>query len=578
MEKTENTLQSGFSSRIKSTLEETRFFLKEQRVFFVMTLVSLVFSCFDIYSLDSKFSDSWKNVFEELSLAAVTGSLFTLFAAFYVQKAGALKKYIIQSAVSLCGFALGFFSKRGFGNSLYGDLYFWGITLSLIPVMIFIFIPKKNAPCYFSNLLKHVLFSFFTSGILFCALSLLIAAFQNLIFDFGDFEIYECTASLCFTVFFLNVCAYYLFYRRNENTSGKAFRVVFLYILFPVFIILLFLLYVYLFKALVLLKLPEGEINWFVSFASCIYIVFYFVLREYSELVLIRVFYKALSFVFIPLVALQIAAYVIRFNAYGFTGWRFSSLLFIIFSVITIVLTFIKKGEFTEYALPVLAALILFGSVTPFNLIDSAYKSQFSRMMSVLNKYGMYDENTASLSSYEREKVNQIISDEDRECLSSSFDYLTRKNKVLLPLWMTPEENKKTDFKELFGIDSYSENENLFYADYNNSSVKAIDIKNFSSMKEISSSRSSWKEKDGKYQYYADEFDRITLEVDGNVFDVTDFIFSDPGSEPDRNSDEWLFYELDENKVLYVTRYDFCWNEENKLFRDYSLKGYVFYK
>ena len=383
MEKTENTLQSGFSSRIKSTLEETRFFLKEQRVFFVMTLVSLVFSCFDIYSLDSKFSDSWKNVFEELSLAAVTGSLFTLFAAFYVQKAGALKKYIIQSVASLCGFALGFFSKRGFGNSLYGDLYFWGITLSLIPVMIFIFIPKKNAPCYFSNLLKHVLFSFFTSGILFCALSLLIAAFQNLIFDFGDFEIYECTASLCFTVFFLNVCAYYLFYRRNEPASGKAFKVIFLYILFPVFIILLFLLYVYLFKALVLLKLPEGEINWFVSFASCIYIVFYFVLREYRELSLIRFFYKALSFVFIPLIAVQITAYVIRFNAYGFTGWRFSSLLFIIFSVITILLTFIKKGAFTEYALLLLAVIILFGSVTPFNLINSAYKSQFSCMMKI---------------------------------------------------------------------------------------------------------------------------------------------------------------------------------------------------
>ena len=97
-------------------------------------------------------------------------------------------------------------------------------------------------------------------------------------------------------------------------------------------------------------------------------------------------------------------------------------------------------------------------------------------------------------------------------------------------------------------------------------------------MKEVSFSRSSWNQKDGKYQYYADEFDRITLEFDGNVFDVTDFIFSDPGSELGRNSDKWLFYELDENKVFYVKRYDFSWSEEKKLFRDYSLKGYVFYK
>ena len=404
----------------------------------------------------------------------------------------------------------------------------------------------------------------------------MIAAFQNLIFHFDDWQVYECCAVFCFVVFAVNIFVYYLFYRRDEENSGKAFKVIFLYILLPVFFTLIALLYIYLLKALILWKLPNGQINWFVSFASCIYIVFYFILREYENLAAVKVFYKYGAFAFIPLICIQIPAYFIRLTAYGFTGWRFSSLLFIIFSIVTIVLTFIKKGKFIKYSLLLLSGIIIFASITPCNLINSAYKSQYNRMVKILEKYGMIDDvsENKQLADYDKEEINQIITEEDRNILISSFNYLSLKSDIPLPEWMNAREYGKPSFEYIFGINSVVEDEQVFLAQFDAGiNHQYINIDEYKWMQKIYESNSSWGSIDGKYQDYANELSHAIVKIENQSFDITDFLLSNPGKD---NAGEYLWYTLDDEKVLCLTNYDFYWNDARKCFRDYSFSGFVF--
>ena len=583
-------MKTDFFKRVKTAAKTTMASVKEHWIIFGLSVLSCIFICLEIYDLDDDFAKGWYDIFLELGLASFMGCVFSMPAALLTQKIkAAWKKYCLQGGIAALGMVVGFFAYRGFGNYIYKDLYYWGILFAAILVTVYIFIPGNfssgsgevsvSSKTYFAGLIKHFLFSGLMAGVLFGGLALLYFAFCNLIFDFDDFRVYGCCGTFCLFVFAVNVFVYYLFYKREEESSGKAFKVIFLYILLPVFFLLIALLYLYLFKALILWKLPNGQINWFVSFASCIYIVFYYILREYDELPAVRVFYKYGAFAFIPLICIQIPAYCIRLNAYGFTGWRFSSLLFIIFSIIAISVTFIKKGAFTKYSLLLLSAIILFASVTPWNLINSAHKSQYNRMMKILNKYEMFDKETNTLTFYDKSELNITITEEDREKLHSSFDYLTFKSSIPLPDWMKANQDGKPGFSTLFGIAVHNQEDDdsdkLFSATYYIEHPVNLDISTYSKMTEISEGEMSWGTKDGKYQDYAVELPRATFVLEGSTFDITDFLLEKTSTS---KNDDYLWCKLDDKKVLCIVRYDFCWNKERELFRNYSFSGFVFYQ
>ena len=561
-------------AKIKEALAQAVEYLGLAKVIFIGSCISFIFSALNVY-LDEK-------IYEELTLAFLMATTFAIPATLLTQKLIPLKKYLFQLLAVGAGFVLGFFSYRGFGNPIYKELYYFGILCAAILITLYLFIPKEKSRSYFSLVFKYTLFTFFMTLILMGGICLLTYAIQNLILNTNESEVYECSCLFCCIIFSINIFCYYLFYRRQEESSGKAFKVITLYILFPVFAILLLILYIYLIKALVLLKLPNGQINWFVSFASCFYIVFYFILREYDQLPVIKFFYKSGAIPFIPLIIIQIYAYFIRVNAYGFTGYRYSSLLFIIFSIITIALTFIKSGKFSRYAIPLLTLIVLFDSLTPWNLINMAHKSQFNRMMKVLNKYDLYDSASDSLKPYDPALLEKTILDEDRDALRSSYRYLSWTSSMPLPEWAmkTEYDNGKTykskmSFEEVFGIKATPDEEAIVTFEKNFIRKERINIEAFKEMVPFNFSEYSSKWEDGKWQEYAEEIPAITIETKYGDQDLTDFIFS---LEPDLSQDGLLWYELNENYSICFTSINYRYNKDRRLFNRYSLSGYIFYK
>ncbi|MCR5699236.1 MAG: DUF4153 domain-containing protein, partial [Treponemataceae bacterium] len=502
--------KTNFSVKLKETIKQILISLREEKVVLIFSILSCIFMCLDVFAVDENFTKDWVGIFLDIGLAFLMGTLFSIPAAYLTQKLKALKKYLIQAGTGLAASVLGYFSATGFGNEVFDDLYYWGFFFAAILAIIFIFIPKNNQKTYFAGIFKYFLFSFLMSLVLFCAGSILLFTFQQLIYNFdllGSGKIYETYAAICYIVFGINIYVYYLFYRREEESSGKAFKVIFLYILLPVFFLLIAVLYGYLLKALILLEFPKGQVNWFVSFASAIYFVFYFILREFDDIPAVKFFYRFGALAFIPLVCVQIPAYFVRLHAYGFTGWRYSSLMFIIFTLIMFALTFIKKGKFAKYSILVLAFIILFTSVSPFNLIKIAHKSQMSRMMKVLNKYELYDMENKNLTQFDKEELYNTIETDDWDSLYSSYEYLRGKSKLPMPEWALDEEKHRCYFTELFPVKRDEEKDEKFIIGnlYGNTSYE-IDISDFKKMKKFSIYR---------------ENKLASIEVDGVEYDLT---------------------------------------------------------
>lgn len=580
-----------FSLRVKSALSEILLYLSEKKVVFAFSLFAFFFYVFQIYQVYEVLPEFFCHFFDMTTLLHVCysfalGCVFSIPATLLSERfsSSAFKKYAFQIAAGIAGSVLGYFARDGFwrGSGVYDSLYYFGIAFAVIAFSIFLFIPKTDSKAYFALVFKHFFFCSLLSLVVLAGMCLLIYAVQNLILDTSESFIYECCVAFCFLVVAVNSFAYHLFYKRNEASSGKAFRIIMLYILLPVFAVLLLILYAYLVKALVLLKLPNGQINWFVSFASCFYIVFYFILREYENLPAVRVFYRFGAFAFIPLICVQIPAFFIRVDAYGFTGYRYSSLLFIIFSVLAIALTFVKKGRFCKYSLPLLAALILFDSVSPFNLIDMAHKSQYGRMLGVLEKYSMFDMEKGTLTEYDREELEKTIGDDDRERLLGSYRYVVWKSGIPAPEWMRKIDEKESKnvgvlpFEELFGIKERKEDEKLLCFKSRVGNLKTTyDIAPFRRMKELHEYKSTYEYTDNEY---TDKYPSVKIDTLNGTYDVTEFFLSLASKKDSGDATCPIWYSPDEKTTFLFENIDYEYNEERKLFRNFEYSGFAFYK
>ena len=91
----------------------------------------------------------------------------------------------------------------------------------------------------------------------------------------------------------------------------------------------------------------------------------------------------------------------------------------------------------------------------------------------------------------------------------------------------------------------------------------------------FSFSEYSNKWEDGKWQEYAEGFPAVLIETKYGSLDLTDFIFS---LNSDLSQDELLWFQVNENYSICFTRIEYSYNKERKLFKAYSLGGYIFYK
>ncbi|MCR5763880.1 MAG: DUF4153 domain-containing protein [Treponema sp.] len=422
------------------------------------------------------------------------------------------------------------------------------------------------------NLLAYAIsYSFSIAGIaswcIGCGCTIIALAIQHLILKEKNFteEIYMVIWIASFYIFAVQFFIAY-FSRKDEFVIPKAVTVICFYILLPLYVILLGVLYIYIIQSLILRTMPH--MNWFVSIATSLFIAFWFSLRPFENKVT-KFFYKIGAYFLFPLVLIQWINFIQRIHAYGFTTTRVASLYYIIFSTVFLILSVIRCGKYNFHAIWGLAAIILIASITPFNIKTLAVRSQVARIEKIFKSHNLFKDGKIIPADNENE-----FSKEEKKQIADSFSTFgislsnPSEDKKLLKLipFIQAQDSSEDAFKKAFGFEKlYSYDEGNYFSLYVRDDF-VLDISGYSQMCRIDGNVE--KDKDGKFYL------KSAL---GNI-DVTDFIHQVMKSG---NSDakEPLMYTAQDGTVLYFTnihiRQDIDMEEK---FYVMSCDGYVLKK
>ncbi len=355
-----------------------------------------------------------------------------------------LASLVLQAlSIPLC--VLVFFLFRDFDAAVIWMRYL-GLVFAMVAASIFLlhFIQKETqvAP----NIIVALVIAGIASSCLMSGLMLVVVAFQQLIYKFDSSTPYLAVVCFTYMVFGVNVFIAYTAREEKEIRIPKPFTVIMSYVLFPVTLVLLAVLYFYLLKCLVTRSMPVGQINPFVSIATALFFIFYVSLEDK-----VKFFKKWGNLLFLPLIPLQVIAYAIRVNAYGFTESRVASLYYIIVSVIFCLLPFVKRGRFMKVSYLVLAAFLLIATWGPFNVISVTLRSQCGRIVRVFTAHGLYADGKITPDRQDS------LSLDEKAAIVSAYDKLEDMELGdKAPSWWTErlkDEDRTSHFQKLFGFE-----------------------------------------------------------------------------------------------------------------------------
>ena len=183
--------------------------------------------------------------------------------------------------------------------------------------------------------------------------------------------------------------------------------------LFYIYLLLIGILYLYIFKIVITWKMPVGKLNWFGSFALLFYVFFYLSVDE-EDGKMQAIFKRYGAYLLIPVLAIQLFAIAIRLEAYGLTTARFMSLILIAVAV-SFMLASILRFRVSKCFLFISLLSLLF-TCTPFNIYDVPNRMQEERLKNALTKGG------ALIDGVLNDEVK--MDSESLENAKSAFEYL----------------------------------------------------------------------------------------------------------------------------------------------------------
>lgn len=296
----------------------------------------------------------------------------------------------------------------------------FGVCAGLVLVFLFLYSGRRENNLL-SVLTKNLLFSLASGLAVLLGLFLVLIAVNYLIVELSDsvfsvFFSFSCSLSSLVSAGMMTALVF-----RQEGTasSGRGFKVFVLRVLFPLYVALLVVLYLYLIKILVLRTMPVGQINWFVSYACAVFMFFYFVLEEFQQERLVGLFRRWGAVLILPLIAIQAVAVAIRISAYGLTVSRWYGLLFMGFSAIFMVTTLVRQGHYRRFSFLLLAVLVVVSTLTPLGGHQIALWNQQGRIQPILTRYQVE-------TPHDLELVVAQMNEQELHFLSSSLVYLER--------------------------------------------------------------------------------------------------------------------------------------------------------
>lgn len=508
-------------------------------VAFGLSLVLFGLTCYTIFSTKPP-----TNMVEQLISATVFALAVSILLEIVSQRFEFSKPLDLgQKIVALLSAVPCYFLTSGIETNNYIVMGLVGSILAVLAMSFFFLFTAENESKLISHIVKSIVFCGFIALIIWGGISICIAAVNFLIIKIYMFDRYFLAVyAFVMEVIFLNLLLSYIPRRRDTIELPKAFKVLALYVAFPIYTLLIAVLYVYLGKIVVTRVLPSGQINWFASFALLFFIFFSFTLQQYDNKA-ISFFKRFGGFLLLPIVSVQAIAVYVRVNAYGLTTARWMSIVLTFVALIFVVVALIRHMKYIHSVIPVLAVAILMTALWPLNAINIPVYEQSARLERILVANKMLENGkvipTGSIPKAEKIKI------------TSCYD-VVQDNKHR-PAFLGA---KNLAFSKVFGFEQqysaqYGNQGGVTYVD-RSEQWDSINLAGYTKLVNVNG--------DMKGGSSPERTETITITVQGRKYDITNKITAIPRTGPKTD----MILQLDANTIFYISSFNYGKTAENE--------------
>lgn len=282
---------------------------------------------------------------------------------------------------------------------------------------------------YNKNLFINIFLTAIFTGVLTGGVELAIVAVDKLFdFNFNDkiyLRVFYLLAIFGSSFIFLLFNEKGLEYLEKEGNYPVVLKFFTQYILIPLLIIYVVILYFYSAKILINWELPRGWVSYLVlaySIVGILAILLVHPLKENSAKSWVKMFSKIFYFTLIPLLILLFTAIFTRILEYGYTEPRYFVVLLSIWLVTVVFYFIINKNATIKFIPTSLFAFGLFALVFPFlNTFSVAKRSQQNQLMELLTKNKLLDNNQKI--DFTRRVVDSTATE-----IANKFEFLGKRN------------------------------------------------------------------------------------------------------------------------------------------------------
>lgn len=324
------------------------------------------------------------------------------------------------------------------------------------------FLRKTNDKYFWQfnqTLLLKLVEAIFYSATSFIALSL-VSSLASYLFDLNlKFEFY-----LKIFIFCLFIVQTWIFligipnkFNLGDVSYPKKLKLFLQFILIPLILIYICILYVYLGKVVIGWNIPKGLTSWFVSGLGIVGVFGYLILN--NKIAQIKVqwilfFERYFFYLLIPLIGLLVVALNTRIQDYGITINRYI-LFALALWLFSLSIFFIWKKNASLKIIPIsLCGLMFLAYSGPFGVYEFSFHSQKHIVQEFLKNKNYLN------AKLELQKSNENLSLEERKKITALFNYLTDHygdfalQQILGAAFLSNTEESKN--KKFYFLSSYS--------------------------------------------------------------------------------------------------------------------------
>ena len=413
---------------------------------------------------------------------------------------------------------------------------------------------KLNIKQYLLNVFSETFIVVITYIILNIGIASVAGIFITLILDGEYYSIIARLLIIAFGMFF--VPSMISVFSNTEKIKVNTFiEKLLLYVILPLTLIAIGIVYIYIAKILILRQIPKNVIGRILIAIYCVAIPVWAMTSSLENKRFVKIITK-IPYIYLPLILLEIYSIGARIYQYGFTPSRYLVVLFIIFQLTSFFVIIIKKEKRLRELILLVLIMSLIYLISPLNY----------RVVSNLSQKNILDKYVENGIKFED------CSKEEQEKYKGSYKYLKEEydSDKYISDKLTGEDIQNLE------KNTYYRNENKYVYEHKNLEEMNIDgYSKFYCFEDGFEYNDKIDTKNIKIVY--GEIEEKEIEIDLSNFIKKVIEYDEENYSKNEYFEENNIVKIDEFRKIFITDLDFSYNSKNEI-KNLSLNGYLLEK